>query len=336
MQIGSLNPVKVLITGGAGFLGTRLARTLLLRGQLLDRPLAQLILADLMPPAADLVGNPTVHCRTGSLIDQSVGLGREAFDVIFHLAGAVSGECEADFDLGLRSNLDTTRALLDALRDAGCPRFVFSSSVAVFGGDDDLPLPRVIHDETLPVPQSSYGIQKFICEQLVADYTRRGFIDGRSVRLPTVSVRPGRPNRAASSFLSSIAREPLNGEPAICPVPLDSAAAIISPQRAIDGLIAAAEVDQDAWGGRTALNLPALSVRVGEILDALEVAAGPAARGLVRFEPDATIARLVVGWPAVFESARARRLGLSADPDFVSIIRQYQKDLSSPLMAMKP
>ncbi len=335
MQIDSLNPIKVLITGGAGFLGTQLARTLLVRGQLSNRPLAELVLADLMPPAADLVGNPVVGVRTGALIDQCAALGREGFDVIFHLAGAVSGECEADFDLGLRSNLDTTRALLDALRDAGTPRFVFSSSVAVFGGDEELPLPRVIHDETLPVPQSSYGIQKFICEQLVADYTRRNFIDGRSVRLPTVSVRPGRPNRAASSFLSSIVREPLNGETAICPVPLQSAAAIISPQRAIDGLIAAAEAAPDAWG-RTALNLPALSVRVGEILDALEVVAGPAARKLVHSEPDATIIRLVAGWPAVFESARARSLGLSADPDFVSIIRQYQKDFSAAHPATQP
>ncbi len=324
-----MKPIKVLITGGAGFLGTRLARTLLLRGKLMDRPLDRLVLADLMPAASDLLGNPVVESRTGTLIEQSSALGNDGFDVIFHLAGAVSGECEADFDLGLRSNLDSTRALLDGLREAGCPRFVFSSSVAVFGGDEDLPLPRVIHDETLPVPQSSYGIQKFICEQLVADYTRRGFIGGRSTRLPTVSVRPGRPNGAASSFLSSIVREPLKGEAAVCPVPLDSAAAIISPQRAIDGLIAAAEAGSDAWGGRTALNLPALTVRVGEILDALEVAAGPAVRDLVRFEPDATITRLVEGWPAAFESARARRLGLCADSDFVSIIRQYLKDVAA-------
>jgi D-erythronate 2-dehydrogenase len=333
MKIGNLNPMKVLITGGAGFLGTRLARTLLHRGHLSDRPLADLVLADLMPPAADLVGNPVVRSWKGALMDQCETLRDEAFDVIFHLAGAVSSECEADLDLGLRSNLDTTRALLDALRRGARPRLVFSSSVAVFGGDVDLPMPRVIHDETLPVPQSSYGIQKFICEQLVADYTRRGLVDGRSARLMTVTVRPGRPNAAASSFLSSIVREPLNGQAAVCPVSPETTVAVASPQRAIEGLIAAAEAAPDAWGGRTALNLPALSLRVSEILDALEAVAGRAARELVRFEEDATIARLMSGWPAVFESARARRLGLSADPDFVSIVRQFQIEQSAQSLA---
>src|SRR5258708_27642566 len=164
--------MKVLITGGAGFLGTRLARTLLSRGHLSGQPLTQLVLADLAPPAADVAGDGRVQARTGALLEQCKSLGDEAFDLVFHLASAVSAECEADLDLGLRSNLDTTRALLDALRSAGKPRLVFSSSVAVFGGDDDLPMPRVIHDDTLPVPQTSYGIQKFICEQLIADYTR--------------------------------------------------------------------------------------------------------------------------------------------------------------------
>jgi len=260
------------------------------------------------------------------LIGQCDALSQEACDVVFHLAGAVSAECEANFDLGLRSNLDTTRALLDALRESSRPRLVFSSSVAVFGGDADLPMPRVIHDETLPVPQSSYGIQKFICEQLVADYSRRGLIDGRSARLMTVTVRSGRPNAAASGFLSSIIREPLNGQQAVCPVSPETAVAVGSPQRAIEGLIAAAEADPDAWGSRTALNLPALTVRVSEMLDALEEVGGRAARQRVRFEEDATIARLVSGWPAVFESARARRLGLSADPDFLSVVRQFQKE----------
>ena len=235
-------------------------------------------------------------------------------------------ECEADLDLGLRSNLDTTRALLDALRSAGKPRLVFSSSVAVFGGDDDLPMPRVIHDDTLPVPQTSYGIQKFICEQLIADYTRRGLIDGRSARLMTVTVRPGRPNAAASGFLSSIVREPLHGQEAVCPVPPDTVVAVASPQRTIEGLIMAAEATPDAWGSRTAVNLPALTLRVSEMLDALEIAAGRATRQRVRFEEDPKIARMMLGWPAAFESERARRLGLSADPDFLSIVRQFQKE----------
>jgi nucleoside-diphosphate-sugar epimerase len=260
------------------------------------------------------------------LIEQAKSLGQQHFDVVFHLAAAVSAECEANLELGLRSNLDTTRALLDALRAEGQPRFVFSSSVAVFGGDVDLPMPRVIHDDTLPVPQTSYGVQKFMCEQLVADYTRRGLIDGRSVRLMTVTVRPGRPNAAASGFLSSIIREPLNGQQTVCPVSPKTAAAVASPERAIEGLLKAAEATQDAWGGGTAVTLPGLTVRVSEMLDALEVVAGRAARERVRFEENETIANMVSGWAFAFESARARRLGLAADPDFISIIRQFQKE----------
>ncbi len=330
MTISKLNTMKVLITGGGGFLGSRLARTLLHRKHLSDRPLGELVLADLGPPASDLAHDPSVRVYTGALIDQCPALRRENFDVVFHLAAAVSSECEANFDLGLRSNVDTMRALLDALREAGRPRLVFSSSVAVFGGDADLPMPRVIHDDTLPVPQSSYGIQKFICEQLVADYSRRGFVDGRSVRLMTVTVRPGRPNAAASSFLSSIVREPLNGQQAVCPVPPETLVAVASPQRTIEGLIMAAEAGRDDWGSRTAVNLPGLTVRVSEILDALEAVAGRAARERVRFEEDPAIARLMLGWAAIFESARARRLGLSADHDFISIIRQYQKEQTAP------
>jgi len=316
--------MKVLITGGAGFLGSRLARNLLERGHLSGDRLIELVLADLVPPPADVASDPRVRAWTGALLNQCDDLRRESPDLVFHLASAVSAECEADLDLGLRSNLDTTRALLDALSGAGRPLLIFSSSVAVFGGDVDLPLPRVIHDDTLPVPQTSYGIQKFICEQLVADYTRRGLIDGRSVRLMTVTVRPGRPNAAASGFLSSIIREPLNGEQAICPVPPESLAAVASPQRAIEGLLAAAEATPEAWGSRTAMNLPGLTVSVREMLDALEEAGGRTVRERVQFQEDPAIARMIFGWPIAFESARARRLGLSADPDFLSIIRQYQ------------
>ncbi len=318
--------MRVLITGGAGFLGSRLARALLTRGHLSQCAVTELVLADLAPPAPDLVQHPQVCAHTGTLLSLLDALRLNTCDVIFHLASAVSAECEANLDLGLRSNLDTTRALLDALRDAGNPRFIFSSSVAVFGGDVDLPLPRVIHDETLPVPQSSYGIQKFMCEQLLADYTRRGLVDGRSARLMTVAVRPGRPNAAASGFLSSIIREPLNGQEAVCPVPPEMAVAIASPQRTIEGLLAVAEATPDLWGSRTAVNMPALTVRVSEMLDALEAAAGRTVRARVRFEINAATARIVGGWPAVFESARARRLGLSADQDFLSIVRQFQTE----------
>jgi D-erythronate 2-dehydrogenase len=323
--------MKVLITGGSGFLGSRLARTLLHRGHLASRAITELVLADVVAPPPDLTSDPRVRASTGALLDQldvskCDTLQPESLDAIFHLASAVSGECEADLDLGLSANLDTTRALLDATRKGKQPLFIFSSSVAVFGGDVDLPMPRVIHDETLPIPQTSYGIQKFINEQLLADYTRRGIVNGRSVRLMTVSVRPGRPNAAASGFLSSIIREPMNGQHAICPVPPDMKVALASPQRTIEGLLTVAEAPPEVFGGRTAVNLPALTVSVSEMLDALEAVAGRAVRERVRFETNPTIVKMMGGWPATFESARARRLGLSPDPDFISIVRQFQKE----------
>lgn len=319
--------MKVLITGGAGFLGARLARALLARGELAGRPLTGLVLADLVAPPPDLCAEARVSVRAGQLMEQADALACEGLDGVFHLASAVSAECEADFELGLRSNLDSTRALLDALRLQGsAPRLVFASSVAVYGSDPVLPLPPVVHDETLPTPQSSYGIHKFICEQLVADYTRKGFIDGRSARLMTVAVRPGRPNGAASGFLSGIVREPLAGLDAVCPVAPETRVALASPASTIAGLIRVFEAGREDFGGRTALNLPALSVSVAEMLDALETLAGPEARARVRFEPDAAIARIVGAWPARFESQRAARLGLRPDADFISVLRQYAQD----------
>jgi nucleoside-diphosphate-sugar epimerase len=319
--------MKLLITGGAGFLGVRLARTLLERGRIAGKPIDRLVLADLAAPPADLLADARVQVRTGALLEQAAELAGERVDGVFHLASAVSSECESDFVLGLRSNLDSTRALLDALRAAGnVPRLVFASSVAVFGSDPALPLPAVVHDDTLPTPQSSYGIHKFICEQLVADFTRKGFIDGRSTRLMTVAVRPGRPNAAASSFISSIVREPLAGLDAVCPVAPETALAIASPARSIDGLIAGFEAGRERFGGRTALNLPALGVRVQDMLDALEAEAGKEARARVRFVPDAAVARIVGGWPAAFEPGRSLRLGLAPDADARSIVRQYITD----------
>jgi D-erythronate 2-dehydrogenase len=332
--------MKLLITGGAGFLGARLARTLLARGTLAGQPIERLVLADLMPPPSDLAADPRVQSRTGALLDQCAELGAEGFVGVFHLASAVSAECESNFELGLRSNVDTTRALLDALRrrtEAGssAPRFVFASSVAVFGSDPALPLPPVVRDDTLPTPQSSYGVHKFICEQLVADYSRKGYIDGRSARLMTVAVRPGKPNAAASGFLSGIIREPLAGLDAVCPVAPQTEVALSSPARTIDGLITVFEADRESFGGRTALNLPALTVRVQDMLAALAEVAGPAALARVRFEPDAAVARMVGGWPAHIESQRTARLGLHPDPDFRSIVLQYMQEhphkLAAPL-----
>jgi D-erythronate 2-dehydrogenase len=258
-------------------------------------------------------------------------LREEAFDGVFHLASAVSGECEADFELGLHSNLDSTRALLDALRHrveqgATPTRLVFSSSVAVFGPDPAIPFAGIVADDTLPTPQTSYGTHKLICEHLVADYTRKGYIDGRAARLMTVTVRPGRPNGAASSFFSGIIREPLAGELAVCPVSPDVSHPVTSVQRTVDGLIAVYEASREAFCGRTALNLPALNITVQQMLDALEAVAGPAVRARVRFERDERIAGIVANWPRGATAARAQRLGLLPEPDFESIIRQYIDD----------
>ena len=325
---------NVVITGGAGFLGSRLARELLAAGSVAvagngARPLSGLTLADQSPPPADLAADERVTVVRGDLSElldpARTGPGTLAgADVVFHLAAAVSGECEADFDLGLRANLRATEALLASCRALGTnPVVVFSSSLAVFGASGDHPLPAVVDDHTLPNPQSSYGVQKVIGEQLLADYTRKGFLHGRAVRLATVSVRPGRPNAAASGFLSGIIREPLAGHRAACPVEAATEVALISPGRAIEGLLCAAASSQQSWGGRSAVTLPALTVTVADMVAALERAAGPEASGLIDWVPDPAVARLVTSWPARIRADRAERLGLTQDPDFGSIIGRY-------------
>jgi len=322
--------MNVLITGGSGFVGSRLARDLLRRGSLNGARIDRLVLADQFPAAqaaADIVRDPRVEVRVGPLLAQCEALRSDRFDGVFHLASAVSGECEADFELGLRSNLDSTRALLDALRAAGnVPRIVFSSSVAVFGPDASNPMPPLVRDDTLPTPQTSYGTQKLICEHLVADYTRKGFIDGRSARLMTVTVRPGKPNAAASSFFSGIIREPLAGQEATLPVDPSVSHPVSSPARTVEGLIAVFEASQAAMGGRAGLNLPALNVTVAQMLEALEAVAGKATRALVKAQPDATIQRIVAGWSKGAVAARAEALGLKPERDFADIILQYIAD----------
>ena len=336
--------MKLLITGGAGFVGARLARTLLQRGHLDGRAITRIVLADQAVAPADLLADARIEGRVGPLLAQVAALHDEAVDGVFHLASAVSGECEADFDLGLRSNLDSTRALLDALRarqaanisgGAVPAKLVFSSSVAVFGPDDAVAMPAIVTDTTLPAPQTSYGAQKLICEHLVADYTRKGYIDGRSARLMTVTVRPGRPNGAASSFFSGIIREPLAGAESICPVSPEVSHPVSSPQRTVEGLIAVYEASRAAYGGRLALNLPALNVTVAQMLAALQEVAGPAVRALVRFERDERIAGIVANWPSGARADRAAALGLLPEANFADIIRQYIADQASNPAALK-
>lgn len=323
--------MKLLITGGAGFLGVQLARRLLALGPIslagaAPRALSELWLTDLAAPPPDLQADPRVRCTVGELnaLLASGGLPLAGCDAVVHLAAAVSGECEADLDLGLRSNLDATLALLQAARHAGGqPVFVYASSVAVFGGMPGQPLPDVVRDDTLPTPQGSYGTQKFIGEQLVADFTRRGLVQGRSVRLMTVAVRPGRPNGAASGFLSGMVREPLAGPRAQVPVPADTPVALSSPSRTVEGLLRALQAPAEAWGPRTALNLPALTTRVGEMAAALGRLAGPAATTLLDWVPDVRVAALVGGWPSRFDAARARGLGLLPDPSVDALLQDY-------------
>jgi D-erythronate 2-dehydrogenase len=326
--------VNVVVTGGAGFLGSRLARELL-AARSLDvaghgaRPLRRVSLVDRVPVPPDLAADERVAAIRGDLGEllDPTGPGWDALaeaDVIFHLAAAVSAECEADFDLGMRANLRATESLLASCRAlAAFPVVVFASSIAVFGASSEHPLPAVVDDHTLPNPQSSYGAQKVIGEQLLADYTRKGFLRGRAVRLMTVSVRPGRPNAAASSFLSGIIREPLAGERAICPVDARTEVALVSPARAIDGLLCAATSSDEAWGGRSAVNLPALTVTVADMAAALERVAGPEVSALIDWVPDPVVARLVTSWPARFRADRAARLGLTPDPDFDSVIAMH-------------
>ena len=330
--------MNIVITGGAGFLGLRLARTLLARGQLsLAGAAAQTIqtitLVDRVAPPADLVADSRIRTVLGDLNLLLVSntpetpLIRAQDAIIFHLAAAVSGECEADFDLGMRSNLDATRGLLDACRALQTsPTVVFASSLAVFGNSPEQPLPDIIGDTTLPTPQNSYGIQKFIGEQLVADYGRKGFIRARNVRLMTVSVRPGKPNGAASSFLSGMIREPLAGVKTTCPVPRETAVALSSPARTIEGLIRAAETSDAQWGARTAMNLPAIKTTVGEMAAALQRVAGPEALELIDWTVNPTIEKIVTSWPAHIDAARARGLGLLADDSFDTIIGDYIRE----------
>ena len=320
--------MKVLITGGAGFLGQRLARELLSRGSLKDprgasQAITELVLLDVVR-AGDF-GDSRVRAEVGDIAERSV-LERVIDDqttAIFHLAAIVSGQAEADFELGMRINLDASRLLLETCWQRGHrPRVVFTSSVAVYGGE----LPEIVQNDTALNPQSSYGAQKAIAELLLNDYARRGFVDGRVLRLPTISVRPGRPNAAASSFASGIIREPLNGEAAVCPVAGSTRLWLLSPRKAIESLITGLELDAAALGNQRVLNLPGISVSVDEMIAALREVAGDAVANRIVREPDARVEKIVGSWPGRWDTSRAERLGLSGERRFADVIRSYIAD----------
>jgi len=328
--------MRIVVTGGFGFLGGRVAAALLARRALGGKRIDRLVLVDqVVRPESPVWADPLVEVVHGELTDRLDEVFAEPVDLVIHLAAAVSAACEADFDLGMRANVDTTRALLEAARTQSAsggrvPRVVFSSSVAVYGGDPALPLPATVDESTLPLPRTSYGTQKLMCEQLIADCTRRGFVDGRVARLMTVTVRPGKPNAAASGFLSGIVREPLAGIPAICPVRPDLRVTLSSPRRAVEGLLRLAEVERGTAPGRLdgalPVNLPALTVTVAEMLDTLRRVAGSRVADLVTVAPDPATEAIVGSWPAAVDPTRAARLGLRPDPDFESIIRAHLAD----------
>jgi len=321
--------MRVVITGGGGFLGSRLARALLARGKLTapegtEREITRVVLLDAAFPAGS-PQDPRVEAVTGDVADRAVVERAVTTDTaaVFHLAAVVSGAAEADFDLGMRANLAGTQLLLERLRQCARPaRLVFASSVAAFGGE----LPPVLDDSTTPTPQTSYGTQKVIGEYLISDYSRKGFLDGRSLRLPTIVVRPGKPNAAASSFASGILREPLNGVVSECPVDAQTAVWLLSPKRVIEAFVHAHELPAAAWGTRRAVNLPGITATVAEMVGALGRVAGAAAAKRVVWKPDARIQAIVRTWPGRFETPRALAMGFRADPDVETVIRDYIAD----------
>ena len=318
--------MKALILGGAGMVGRNLALRLVADGTLGGQPVEHLTLFDVVPSDVQGTGGVTVEAVTGDISDPDTvaGLVADRPDVIFHLAAIVSGEAEADFDKGYRINLDGTRHLFEAIRSLGDyhPRVVYTSSIAVFGA----PFPDAIGDEFITQPMTSYGVQKMIGELLLNDYSRRGIFDGIGIRLPTIVVRPGKPNKAASGFFSGIIREPLAGLEAILPVDDDVMHWMASPASATGFLLHAATMDTSKLGARRNLTMPGIAITVGEMIAALGEVAGPEAVARIKRQPDATIRGIVAGWPRNFDPARAKEYGFTADASFQDIIRAHIRD----------
>ncbi len=318
--------MHILILGAAGMVGAKLLQRLARDGQLGGKTITKATLHDVVEPTAP-GGTPfsvETHASDFAQAGEAERLIAGRPDVIFHLAAIVSGEAEADFEKGDRINLDGTRMLFDAIRriEGYTPRVVFTSSIAVFGA----PFPEAIGDEFFLTPLTSYGTQKAIGELLLADYTRRGFMDGVGIRLPTICVRPGRPNKAASGFFSNIVREPLNGMEAVLPVDEDVMHWHASPRAAVGFLIHAATIDGERIGPRRNLTMPGTAVTVAEQIEALRRVAGEGVVARIRREPDPVIQRIVGGWARRFDTRRAESLGFKAEGSFDEIIRIHIED----------
>ncbi len=318
--------MKIVITGGGGFIGFKLAKALLVRGTLAAEKIARLTLVDQAFPA-DLPKDPRLTTLAGDISDPKFAARAIAPDTasVFHLAAVVSGAAEADFDLGMRVNLQGIRNVLEQARKcARPPRLVFASSVAAFGGE----LPEVLDDSTTPAPQTSYGSQKVIGEYLVSDFSRKGYLDGRSLRLPTIVVRPGKPNAAASSFASAVIREPLNGVAYDCPVGPETGVWLLSPRRVVEAFMHAHDLPASAWGSNRVVNLPGITVTVAGMIEAMAKIAGSQAAKRVSWKPDARIEAIVKTWPVRFATPRALAMGFKPDPDIDTVIRDYIADES--------